>query len=381
MIRKISLKPLDRFFFGGENSFAEAGDEDNRRATYLLRSRNYPQQTSLLGLIRNQLLLQNDLLWDNTTKVNDRRAAKALIGPHGFQITHTGNYGVVQSIGPVFLTDAAGTAWWPAPLDDVLMEKGDDPPYPMQLHSAGGIAILKGYTPKSGLYATLQNQQDEVLSVKKTFLDLEQVGITKAAKPWGNAVTEDDDERGYYYQTFKQFAGKREDQAGPTQFSFYLQLNDNVDFKLDSAIVEMGGERSTFQMTVEDPGLNELPEVESVAYVHTQRDTGLKSIVCQSPTLVTDMAALRKYSLLIVSDLLPFRFLKSSLEKTDGHAYQRLQRDGGDKPQRGLLESKRFELLDRGSVIHFDPANESKITPLLTHASLQGIGYNQYCTL
>ena len=46
----IKLTPLDAFFFGDENTFGM----DN--TSYYVRSRKLPQQTSLLGLLRYELL-------------------------------------------------------------------------------------------------------------------------------------------------------------------------------------------------------------------------------------------------------------------------------------------------------------------------------------
>ncbi len=54
----IKLTPVDQFFFGGNITFGENKATQN----YLVRSEKYPQQTTLLGMLRYQLLKTNSLL-------------------------------------------------------------------------------------------------------------------------------------------------------------------------------------------------------------------------------------------------------------------------------------------------------------------------------
>jgi len=374
MILKIVLQPLGKFFFGGENSFNE-GDEKNRRATYVLHSRYYPQQTGALGLIRNQLLLQSGLLWDNSCKVSDKAAAKALIGEHGFKVGYTGNYGVIQKISPVFLADANGQALPQAPRDDVKMAK-DKETWPMTFTQKHGRTLLEGYTEKSGLYDSIYLPgKASNLCLDKAFASTEQVGITKAAKPCGNEVTDKDDEAGYYYQTFLALDKKESPVRG---FVFYVELADTEPYTLGNNIVEFGGERSSFRMNVEQTDLTEFP-VPALAYRHTKIATGVsaKCLVCFSPAYV-NMNSLRSASMLIVSQSLTFRFFESELAKTEH--YQSLN-GRGNKNSNGLSESRLYQLLDRGSVIYFDPNKEDTIRDLFESIDFQNIGYNQITIL
>lgn len=373
MILKISLQPLGKFFFGGENSFNE-GDEKNRRATYVLHSRYYPQQTGVLGLIRNQLLLQNGLLWDNSHKITDKAAAKVLIGEHGFKVGYTGNYGVIQKISPVFLADANGQALPQAPRDDVKMAK-DKETWPMTFTQKHGRTLLEGYTEKSGLCDSIYlSGEAGNLCLYKAFASIEQVGITKAAKPNGHEVSDKDDEAGYYYQTSLTLA-----KASPVRsFVFYVKMAETTPYILNDTIAEFGGERSSFSMKVEKTNLPAFPHP-TLAYKHTKiaPEVQAKRLVCLSPAYV-NMGSLRSASLLIVSQSLTFRFFESELAKTEH--YQALQRNGS-KNGYGLSESGLYQLLDRGSVIYFDPAQEAKITVLFESTDFQNIGYNQIIIL
>ena len=391
MIYKILLKPLDKFFFGGENGFRDVGDDKNdRRVTYILKSRAYPQQTAALGLIRNQLLLQNKLLWDNTKRVTDRKAAKKLIGPHGFRRNYKGPYGMIRKLGTVFLSSPEGEIWSPSPLDDVKMSKKDST-VAMTIKKEVDSAWLEGYSEKSGCYATLQNH-GKAISTKSAFTIRPQVGITKSVRPDGKFVSEEEEESGFYFQHFKSFNSKNKTAKAPDRFCFYVELEERPGRKLESAIVEFGGERSTFQMTVLPTTLSAIP-LKDIQYQNTKRADGLASLVCQSPALV-DIDKLRPLALLIVSETLSFRFLKSMIveenknneNEIDTEYHQAVYRGKDKKQSKGaLLESRLFQLMDRGSVIHFDPTvkiKDQEITTLLTELfnqpDLQNIGYNQY---
>ena len=55
---RIELKPVETFFFGGEITF---GNFQN----YLVKSNFFPQQTTLLGMVRKRLLDQYGLIDEN----------------------------------------------------------------------------------------------------------------------------------------------------------------------------------------------------------------------------------------------------------------------------------------------------------------------------
>jgi CRISPR-associated protein Cmr3 len=400
MILKISLQPLGKFFFGGEAGFIEAG-QDARRATYVLHSRCYPQQTSVLGLLRNQLLLQNDLLWDNSARVTDPAAAKVLIGEHSYKIGHTGAYGAIEKIGPVWLESADGSLCPPGPRDDVQIEKkkgdGSIEMIDMAFTRKHGKPLLEGYSEKSGLYDTVRHPDGGMIKLEEAFLSNEQVGISKAARPNGMPVDDKEDEQGYYYQTFLMPKRPRNDETTIRGFVFYAQLADEVGQKgihyrwadkdeklpkdvrpygLHTGIVEFGGERSAFRMTVEKTSLSEFPDP-GLSYKYTRIGKGMKArrLVCLSPAFV-DIQKLRGESLLIVSQSLTFRFFQSKVGSTGN--YQAVNRG---KTNNGLGESKLYQFLDRGGVVYFDPEKEPDIVALFKREDFQNIGYNQYAIL
>ncbi|AEE54543.1 type III-B CRISPR module-associated Cmr3 family protein [Haliscomenobacter hydrossis] len=93
----VRLTPCDAFFFG-TNTYAELANP----ATYYTHSARFPQQTSLLGLVRYQLLLQAGLISRGDATLSQAHAAEALIGPGSFPAEGQ-NYGAIESISPAFL--------------------------------------------------------------------------------------------------------------------------------------------------------------------------------------------------------------------------------------------------------------------------------------
>ena len=59
MVQLIQLAPLSDFFFGGEATFGQGQNQH-----YFVRSNPWPQQTTLLGMLRYELLKSAPLAFD-----------------------------------------------------------------------------------------------------------------------------------------------------------------------------------------------------------------------------------------------------------------------------------------------------------------------------
>ena len=105
---QITLTPVDKFFFGGDMTFQvgakelpknwneitdenerariEKQVEDNTRySSYIIQSSLFPQQTSLLGMLRFLILRNYEDVFKEGQIVNKDRA-KALIGERSFTV-------------------------------------------------------------------------------------------------------------------------------------------------------------------------------------------------------------------------------------------------------------------------------------------------------
>lgn len=409
MILKISLRPQGKFFFGGESNFNQTGEEKKRRSTYVLHSRLFPQQTGALGLLRNQLLLQSGLLSDNTVAVNNKKQAELLIGKTGFRLNTTANdYGVIKRISSVFLQSADGELCPPAPLDDVIMKNKEVNKSMVfaQGEHQGNVPAgqLKNYREKQGVSTQFQHPTHGNLEVEELVTDQKRVGITKSARPWKGNVPRVDASSGYYCQIFRQFQTKR---AAPDQsfhikgFCFYAEIalsisdgnttlhwsdktisaNEKDKYTLQPALVEFGGERSTFQMDVEVLDGQQDWTLPTVKYQNTTienaQSSSVKRLVLLSPAFVPALSALSQATLLRVTKTLAFRFLQSIVSQTS--TFQAVHRTGTLQPDTSaLVESKLFQLLDRGSVLYFDTHKQSLVENLFDQPSFKAIGYNQY---
>lgn len=402
MILRISLRPLDKFFFGGETSFKEIGSEDTRRSSYVLHSRLFPQQTGALGLIRNQLLLQSGLLADNSSRVKDSSMAKVLIGKHGFRNSGTtSDYGVINRISPVFLESTDQKICLPAPLLDCPpSEKGDS--HMTLVFDRNLPPLVENYSEKKGITNYFQHPSKGNVALDNLINKAKQVGITKGARPSGEAVEKKDNEAGYYYQTFLQFKDSVEEAFNIGAFTFFVDLKtktqnsagdislnwvDEVSsdfsagkYTLTSSLVEFGGERSTFFMEVkklDDATEFEYPKVQHrLTKIKSPEGKQVKALVCLSPAYIHDIHKLSEHSLIRVTESTTFRFLKSSVDTQQHHNIQR-----GEKAKNNghaVLESKRYQLLDRGSTIYFFSDHEEEIKKIFNHQSFEQIGYNQY---
>ena len=100
----ISLKPVGKFFFGGDMSFPVNGKK-SEYSSYIIKSNKFPQQTSLLGMLRFLVLRNDSSVFDAATQsITDRHAAAKLIGESSFvQSGCKATYGVIKGISECFL--------------------------------------------------------------------------------------------------------------------------------------------------------------------------------------------------------------------------------------------------------------------------------------
>ena len=92
----VTLKSLEPFLFGGENTFGTLGDKEN--GTYLVKSRMFPQQSALLGMLKKEIMTQSGVL---TRKIRgewvdkkDKQRAKELVGSEIVDKPYTGYYSI-----------------------------------------------------------------------------------------------------------------------------------------------------------------------------------------------------------------------------------------------------------------------------------------------
>jgi hypothetical protein len=274
----ILLTPLTSYFFGGRQTF---------RNYYIARSRRWPQQTHLLGMVRRVLQEEEDLLklrdvgWRLCRSGKKKSRIAALLGSYDHGGEHEG-LGVIERLSPVFLAslDDRGVQdfHFQAPLDclhELIDTPADDGPL---LRLGGrwreeGAAELGEYDPKKGLPDKLTTtafwrdyldeevpSADHLLEADQVFLKEERIGNKRQDR----VVREDEEGSLYklYSYRLRTRREKRKDGDPPQldrdfRFAFQLELKGEDDvLKKDwlkpgfSRMVYLGAERSAFHLQI-----------------------------------------------------------------------------------------------------------------------------------
>lgn len=333
----LGLKPLGSFFFGGEVTF---GDGEN--INYLVKSNFFPQQTTVLGMLRKEMLIQKGYL-SMTGKgeilKTGKKEVEALIGPESFDITKVDqDFGVINKISPVFLYKS-DSSWKKsffsvAPKDFGLEFVKAPGKACFNLKQKEHVPFMKNYNPQTGLADFFINGACEQILFKDMFMPVARIGITKGDK----GTTE---EKGLYKQT-----------AYRLKESFvFACIADIADpgFRLQDSLVFMGGERSAFKLTVH-------------ACDKTFEDIFAVAPDDKRAVLLSDAyvkAEIYDYCDFAVTETIDFRNIKTST--------------GNYRFAKG---KSKHTLLKRGSVLYPGPGGMAEIKKLMTQNNLNKIGYN-----
>lgn len=375
----ITLTPEERFFFGGEVIFGQANEPDQRRRSYLVRSRVLPQQTSLLGMLRYEILRANSCLAPYAANKNGEcpkwdKAGK-LVGKTGFTVDaakpETDKYGMIKALSPLLLYDGE-RHWYPVPVDDHKTREGK-----MSWgQRAGRYWVLENYDPKEGLSHCFSDgtyDGDEKKPVPENDL-FEAVALT------GNRISNrqsrpdessEGDEEGLFRQTF--YANKADRKLA---FTFRVRVIGEVLEQLRTDVahqgaaagaeegeksyeesdtgptphrVTLGGEHGTFLMqvthvaTVEhdddvdtpagpDEHLLDFVAQDQLYRINTETPSASRNNETATPThrrivFLSDVrlpeAVMKKcesQTYFLVGETIPFRYLVSPLEQADRFA-------------------------------------------------------------
>ena len=380
---RITLTPLEAFFFGGEHTFG-AGDNSN----YYAVSNLYPQQTALLGLIRQEILFQNN---------KDFK----LIGDESFNADGTiTEYGVINKVSPLMLMKRDKPKGKPEYFvfdsrEYCPDEKGEkETPILFNadttLATAFDDGIAKDFVPKLDNYSVKrelsrllvslnggkqmrlmfdkQQEKDESAGIRKynilngPFETMFQVGIKKQSEEESFFKKESVKLRpGFHFVFFIQLEGDK------------ILLNDNH--------VMMGGERSSFMMRVEDclDNKNNIPtnpiennETFYGAVFEMARQTTNKLVLLSDAFVTNDIF---KYCKLAIADIVEFRNIRSKSNHT--RYYASLQNKDANNLTTPFKSSK-LHLMQRGSVLYYDAKDEKDLVACLHNENYHLVGFNHF---
>lgn len=239
----VKMTPLEPYAFGTDQSFKYAGVKSMAKETYFVRSKRFPEQTTILGALRYLLLQSEGLLkTDFSYTMAEKKMMKELIGEKSFsfQNKEPSDFGWIKEISPVFLTDENGNLYVKNPFHNKSIEKGYRP---MEMESkplktsAGEIFFPAGeeYKAKNGYasgYISLKNQK--IISEDKMF---QSVIFT------GNRKSE---------QTKKGDDGFFKREVVCLKEGFFFGVYVEAEKLPKSGIIFMGQKKSAFRVTTEE---------------------------------------------------------------------------------------------------------------------------------
>lgn len=351
----ITLDPIDKYFFGGDMTFPVGNDEkdafNTKYASYIIESSRFPQQTSLLGMLRF-LLLSNSAYFQNGKILNEKKSEiAALIGTTGFRVSdgHCENdFGKIVRISECRLQHKGEDGTWtdlePDPLDKglkVSFEKCADGRVNGEEKSFPGIE----YNAKEE-FSQKYSCKGKSFSSKEIFAEDRRIGIRR------DIVSGKTDDDALYKQiSYRLRKGFR--------FAFTATVKDCDLTKFDGQLVSVGGDGSYFRIGISalDPGAEESkkPEENQNAIVLTSH-----------AFLETEDLSLSRYA---ITGIIPFRFIKTDVNKG---VYDIVSNKSG--------RSSSYQLYTAGSVFYFRDSESMLrfISAIEAKKDFRQIGYNQY---
>lgn len=356
---RITLTPVDKFFFGGDMTFQVGDKEDDkfnkRYKSYIIQSSRFPQQTSLLGMLRF-LILRNagpEVFKDGKIVDKAKAKAKALIGGRSFSVNpnHEANsFGLIKCLSHVRVQrtkdgECANLEFKPL-FDELDLVRN------AQANAAHNYQTVslpdldkKAYDAKKPLKKYLTDGKDK-WSVDDFFKEDRRIGISRDIK------TGKTGEDALFIQISYRFA-----QDAHYCFAFEAEIDDSLPLeRYNGQMVTVGGDNSQFIIGISKEALANTPHIMTNA------------LHLLSPTFLPREEA--KTAAFAITDLMPFRFLSSVMDEVS--SYHILSRN--------LVRSNSFELYAPGSVFYFkNEEDKLKFASLIeAKKEFRQIGYNEY---
>ena len=350
---QITLTPVDKFFFGGDMTFAVKGQDknfENQYVSYIVQSSMFPQQTSLLGMLRFLILRNAGEEVFKNGHIVDKTKAKELIGIRSFMVNNNNDFKTIKRLGHISVrktTHGQTSNLEFAPLFKELSFDGAS----VGSYNLNEISIpsltKKDFDAKKGLDIMLTDGVDKI-KLEDVFVQDRRIGINRDIK---TGIVDDG-------ALFKQISYRFNNKEANYCFVFDAEVEDSVPFESYSGqVVSVGGDNSQFVIGIsKDEKTNENLKPYN------------KAVWLLSPAFLTRAEA--KIAKFAVTRLMPFRFLKSEMDKVN--SYNILSKE--------LVRSERYELYAPGSVFYFEDEHQKQefIKAIESKNDFRQIGYNEY---
>ena len=376
---RVDFKPISPYFFGNEKTFPYTGQKIGQHLSnaYYIKSERMPSQTTILGALRYLFLAHKNSNYSYTEEEFEENAKR--VGAERFRIekSEAQDFGIIQSISPVFLYHDKHKVLLPTPFDHKEKKK-EDPPKDTEIGNAeengekkkdfpdycpfgnyldvdipnGKKLYTPDYDPKIGLTSSYMIWgQKKIVSADDIFSDADRVGI--AVEQQENAF----------------FKKKYAVLAKDYRFSVYLELSD--DHAVESlkkseggaVTVFMGQSKSAFMVSFTEEA-NALPK-NADELVQGNLPEGCRKLYFMSDALVSDSIGLYEKTL--------FGIVKTKDYRAFGMTYQ--NDDKGQKVGAFQKEETLYKLIEAGSILITENVNE--VTALFKNPNAEKIGWNQ----
>jgi CRISPR type III-B/RAMP module-associated protein Cmr3 len=341
---------VENYFFGGEKHSKNRKKEKNQpEMDYFTVSELYPQQTTLLGVLRYYLLLKNDCL--NPNRKGKLEQANGLIGEKSFEYDPKGTkqgFGAIKSISPLYFVKDNGEKFIVAPADNtfklVEMYKGSYKMTEYDPKKAPDPCVISLKDPGQTVPFF---QKEEKSNEDFVFREKEAVGNKKGVK----GKTEED---AFYRQIMYTL-------NNGWHFAFEAEIDESIFDDYEKEFIPLGAEKQVF--------LFEIKKIEQETAFTINIDRTKPAIFCISDCFVGE--ALWDHLLFSVNDCVSFRNLQSS-NKTGNYS----------SLSKGYKRSKRYNLLKRGSILFFEnDEKRRKAADLFKNNNAENTGFNKILTI
>ena len=248
----VKMVPMEPYCFGTDKSAPYIGAENGGKGTYFIKSKEIPEQTTLLGALRYMILESQGLLKENFGYTpEERQRMSECIGPESFRFIsgEKQEFGYIKEISPLFIVSPQGHICIKNPFNNKV-SVGYDPIKMMDKTfetSEGAIHLpMQGeYDAKEG-YAVGYYDLSTGMIYKDLFKKIITTGNRKNRRP--DQTNKDD----CFY--------KRELICLKEKFAFGLYVN--AEKLPEKAVIYMGQRKSAFLISAEI--CNDLPLTQQV---------------------------------------------------------------------------------------------------------------------
>lgn len=368
---KVTLTPLGKYFFGGDMTFRVEGKNDYNEqfGSYIIHSSRFPQQTSLLGMLRYLILSNSDAFDADARKIISAEKAGELIGSTGFQVTDDyseNDFRLIKRLSPCFLeeTDEDGSRCLLRAPKDFGLEVGFDDSCCYLNGRYVSVPRIAGYNPKEWREPVYLSEKENRAD-SEIFVEDSRIGITKNY----SGVTRKDDDAFYKQISYRLGKGKHE---GKIHFTFYVETDDSTELSrkpYNKSVVHLGGDDSKFLLEAVacEVDFEALPVKFGASYTSFCSFTSECKVVLLSDSYLLSSEA--NDTVFSITGIQPFRFIRTNVDAKDYSVFSRETK-----------RSEKYYLYEKGSVFYCSKEQAEHLVKALDKPCFRQIGYN-YCQL